>query len=73
MYFMNPPDLKLFSATPLVISALKENGEIDFKKFNKAKKYLKEIYPSNVKTDNWEDMRELHSTIFRLYGFQKLV
>ncbi len=71
-----PIDLKVFAAAFLIISSLERDGNINKELFEKATKYLKQIYPIDskfYKDLNWEKMREAYGTIFNMYGFQKLI
>ncbi len=77
LFRIKPPELTFFSALPLILYSLNDNGKVNLKMLEDGKKILQKVYPVNVKHEGnnlkyWEDIANVYSNAYVLFAFLKL-
>jgi len=74
---MKPPELTFFSALPLILYSLRDDGSVDLKMLEDGRRILEEVYPVNIKHKGsdlkyWENITKVYSNAYVLFAFLKM-
>ncbi len=77
LFRIKPPELTFFSALPLILYSLNDDGRVNLKMLEEGKRKLQKVYPVNVKHNGsdlryWEDIANVYSNAYVLFAFLKL-
>ncbi len=77
LFRIKPPELTFFSALPLILYSLKDDGKVDLKMLEAGKRILQKVYPVNVKYKGddfryWENIAHVYSNAYVLFAFLKI-
>lgn len=84
MLYLNPlfrcrsPDIRIYSAVPLMLFSINKNGRIARSMLEAAVKRIKEVYPIDFRHEEdeyelWDACRQAFGNAYRLFFFQKLI